>query len=44
MRDFPNLKAKGKEVNQAPHDGPDFNAPKRNRLYAFGHKEATNLE
>ena len=33
MRGCPNLKAKGKEVNQDPYDGPDANAPKRNCLF-----------
>uniref|UniRef100_M1DTJ0 Uncharacterized protein n=1 Tax=Solanum tuberosum TaxID=4113 RepID=M1DTJ0_SOLTU len=33
MRDCPTLKVKGKETNQIAHDGPDLNAPKRNRFY-----------
>ena len=44
IRHWPTLKAKGKEVNQAPHGGPDLNAPKRNHFYALGAKQATNLE
>ncbi|XP_049406176.1 uncharacterized protein LOC125869781 [Solanum stenotomum] len=33
MRDFPTLKAKGKETNQVAHDDLDPNAPKRNHFY-----------
>ncbi|TMX00843.1 hypothetical protein EJD97_025840 [Solanum chilense] len=42
MRDFPNHKEKGNEVNQAHHDGLDPNAPKRNHFYELGAKEATD--
>lgn len=44
MRYCPNLDAKRKEVNQAPYDGPNPNAPKRNCVYALGVNEGTNLE
>ncbi|XP_027768523.1 uncharacterized protein LOC107003811 [Solanum pennellii] len=44
MIDSPNLNEKVKEVNQAPHDCRDPNAPKRNRFYALGAKEVTNPE
>ena len=36
MRDFPNLKAKEKTVNQYPQGGLDPNAPKKNCFYALG--------
>ncbi|XP_015084156.1 uncharacterized protein LOC107027518 [Solanum pennellii] len=42
IRDCPNLKAKGKEVNQAPHGGTDPNAPMRNHFYALEAKEVAN--
>lgn len=35
MRDIPNLKEKGKEVNEAPQGGLDRNAPKWNCFYAL---------
>lgn len=40
MRDWPNIKAKGKEVYQAPNGVPDQNAPERNCLYALEYKGA----
>ena len=42
MRYFPTHKGKEKEVNEAPHDYPYPNAPKRNRFYALRAKEASN--
>lgn len=44
MRYCLTLKAKGKEVNQAPYGGPNPNALKRNRFYALGAKKGTNSE
>ena len=44
MRDFPNLKEKGIEVNQDPQGCLDPNVPKRNRFYALGQEEKTNVE
>ena len=44
MRYFPTHKGKEKEVNEAPHDCPYPNAPKRNRFYALRAKEASNKE
>ena len=41
---FPELKTKGKDVNQDPHGGLDPNAPKRNHFYAHGAKGGTNME
>ena len=34
--DLPNIKARGKEFNQAPQGGLDPNAPKKNHLYGMG--------
>ena len=39
MRDCPTLKAKGKETNQVALDGPDPNAPMRNRFYMLQAKK-----
>ena len=35
MRDYLNLKAKGKEVNKAPHGCPNPNSPKNSCFYEF---------
>ena len=35
MRDFPTLKVKGKETNQAPQDGPNPNAQKKNHFMFY---------
>ena len=35
MRDYLNLKAKGKEVNKAPHGGPNPNSQKNSCFYEF---------
>lgn len=35
LRNFPNLNTKGKEVYQSPQDGPDPNAPRRNRVFVL---------
>ena len=42
MRDFPILKAKGKETNQALHDGMDTNGQNKNRLYMLQANEGAN--
>ncbi|XP_049352803.1 uncharacterized protein LOC125817312 [Solanum verrucosum] len=44
MRDWPTLSAKGKETNQAPHGGPDPNAPKRNHFYVLQSNKKSNPE
>ena len=36
QRYYPNIKAKVKEVNQAPSGGPDPNFPRNNRYYVIG--------
>ena len=33
MRDYPILKAKGKETNKAPQEGPDSNTQMKNHFY-----------
>lgn len=44
MRDFPNLKAKSKEVNQASHGCSNANTPKKNRVFALQAREGANLD